>query len=72
MPEFEDFERYVAERGISDEERPEAFAGWLAEQIGGPPVGYENVQPGDEQVLPDPEQRELDGLPSALDRKNDE
>jgi hypothetical protein len=29
------------------------------------------VAPGDEQVLPDREQRELDALPSRLDRDGD-
>jgi hypothetical protein len=45
----------------------QAFTRWLEEQIGAP-VRVEKVEPGDEQILPDPEQRELDALPSALDR----
>jgi len=28
---------------------------------------FEKVEPGDEQILEDRAQRELDGLPSALD-----
>lgn len=32
------------------------------------PVRYEKVEPGEEQILPPREQRELDALPSALDR----
>jgi hypothetical protein len=43
----------------------EAFARWLEEQLGRP-VRYEKVQPGDEQILGDREQRELDALPSPL------
>jgi hypothetical protein len=43
----------------------EAFARWLSEQKG-EPVRFEKVEPGDEQVLEDREQRELDAVPSAL------
>jgi hypothetical protein len=50
----------------SDEERPEAFAGWLGEQMGGSPVRFEKVAPGDEQILEDREQRDLDAVPSFL------
>jgi hypothetical protein len=45
----------------------EAFARWLKEQNEGRPVRFEKVEPGDEQILPDREQRDLDALPSALD-----
>jgi hypothetical protein len=45
---------------------PEAFARWIAEQTGGPVPRFENVEPGDEQILPRREQRELDGVPSLL------
>ena len=41
---------------------------WLQEQNGGRPVRYERVDPGDEQILPPREQRELDALRSGLDR----
>jgi hypothetical protein len=47
----------------------EAFARWLKEQNEGRPVRFEKVEPGDEQILPDREQRELDALPSGLDRE---
>ena len=47
------------------EEGPEEIAGWLAEQAGGP-VRWEKVEPGDERILEDHEQRELDGVPSFL------
>lgn len=30
MVSFEDFDRYVEERGIADEDLPQAFAQWLA------------------------------------------
>ena len=43
-----------------------AFARWLQEQNEGRPVRYERVEPGDEQILEDREQRELDGVPSFL------
>jgi hypothetical protein len=32
----------------------------------GRPVRYEKVEPGAEQILEDPEQRNLDGVPSFL------
>ena len=47
-----------------------AFARWLEEQRGRP-VRYEKVKPGDEQILPPREQRELDALPSGLDRNRE-
>jgi hypothetical protein len=59
-----DFDRYVAEHNIPEGEWPEAFARWLKEQNEGRPVRFERVEPGDEQVLPEREQRELDGFPS--------
>ena len=46
-----------------------AFARWLQEQNEGRPIRWEKVEPGDERVLPDREQRELDALPSGLDRE---
>jgi hypothetical protein len=45
--------------------RPETVAEWLEEQAGAP-IAFERVEPGDEHVLPDAEQRELDRLPSRL------
>jgi hypothetical protein len=48
-------------------EWPEAFARWIAERTGGPVPRFEKAAPGDEQILEDRAQRELDGLPSALD-----
>jgi hypothetical protein len=35
-----------------------------------PPL--EKVEPGDEQILADPEQRDLNGLPSSLAMPDDE
>jgi hypothetical protein len=35
-----DIERYVAEHNIQEEERPEAFARWIAERTGGPVPGF--------------------------------
>lgn len=45
----------------------DAIAHWLEERKG-EPVRFEKVEPGDEQILPEREQRELDALPSVLDR----
>jgi hypothetical protein len=53
---------------IPKEDWPEAFANWIAERTGGPVPGFEKVEPGDEQIPPPREQRELDALPSGLDR----
>jgi len=44
----------------------EAFARWLQEQNGGRPVRFEKIEPDDEQILEDREQRELDRVPSFL------
>ena len=41
-----------------------SFACWLQDQNGGRPVRYKKVEPGEEQILPPREQRELDGIPS--------
>jgi hypothetical protein len=65
-----DFDRYIAEHGIPEEECPEAFARWIAERTGGPAARFEKVEPGHEQILEDQEQRDLDSLPSALDRED--
>ena len=61
-----DFERYVAEHNIPKEDWPETFARWTAERTGGPLPRFEKVEPGDEQILEDREQRDLDGVPSFL------
>ena len=42
----------------------EVGARWLKEQNEGRPVHFEKVEPGDEQILPEREQRDLDGVPS--------
>jgi|Tabmets5t2r1_1033131.scaffolds.fasta_scaffold119323_2 hypothetical protein len=55
---------------VADAEGPEAIARWLREKAGRP-IRYEKVKPGDEQILPPREQRELDALPSWLDRKRE-
>ena len=47
------------------------FAAWLREQNEGRPMRFEKVEPGDEQILPLREQRELDALPSGLDRNRE-
>jgi hypothetical protein len=67
VPGFENFERWVVENEIPDEERPVALARWLGKQTRRPPLRFERVEPGHEQILADREQRDLDGLPSALD-----
>jgi hypothetical protein len=41
------------------------MARWLSERRG-EPVRFEQVEPGDEQILEDREQRGLDGVPSFL------
>lgn len=69
MPGFEAFDRWVVENDIPDKGRPEGLACWLSGQKGsGRAVRFEKVEPGHEQILEDHEQRELDALPSGLDR----
>jgi hypothetical protein len=68
VPGFEDFNRWAVEHEIPEEEWPEAFARWLGEQMEDSPVRFEKLESGDEQILPDSEQRDLDSLPSALER----
>ena len=36
VPGVEDFDRYVEEHGIPEQDYPEAFALWIAEVTGGP------------------------------------
>ncbi|HZA39302.1 MAG TPA: hypothetical protein VFA00_01610 [Actinomycetota bacterium] len=40
--------------------------------MGGPPVRFEKVEPGNEQILEAPEQRDVDGVPSFLALPDDE
>ena len=54
-----------------DEERAEEIARWLGVRSGRPSIRFERVEPGDEQILPPREQRELDALPSRLDRERE-
>jgi hypothetical protein len=42
----------------------------MARGADGAAVRYEKVEPGDEQILEEREQRDLDSLPSALDRED--
>ena len=72
MAGFEDFDRYIAEHNIPEKEWPEAFAHWIAEQTGGPAPRFEKVEPGDEQILGDREQRDLDAVPSFLALRADQ
>jgi hypothetical protein len=39
-----DFDRYVEEHGIPEEDYPAAFALWLAETTGGPVPRFEKVE----------------------------
>jgi hypothetical protein len=66
-----DFDRYIAEHDIPEEEWPAAFAHWIAERTSGPVPRFEKVEPGDEQTLAPREQRELDAVPSGLDRERE-
>lgn len=50
---------------MPEHDTPETIARWL-EQRTGHDVSFEQVEAGDEQVLPDREQRELDDVPSVL------
>jgi hypothetical protein len=43
-----DFDRYVEEHNISEEDYPAAFAQWIAEQTGGPVPTFEKVEEPDD------------------------
>ena len=45
---LEDFDHYVEENGISEEDYPAAFADWIAERTGGPVPKFEKVEEPDE------------------------
>jgi hypothetical protein len=47
------------------DEQAEQIAEWFEREMGRP-VKVERVEAGDERLLPDREQRELDALPSRL------
>jgi hypothetical protein len=40
-----DFDRYIAEHNIPEEEWPEAFARWIAERAGDPVLGSRRSSP---------------------------
>jgi hypothetical protein len=42
--ELSDFDRYVEEHGIPEEDYPAAFARWIAERTGGPVPRFEKVE----------------------------
>ena len=50
----------------------EAFARWLPRAERGRPVRFEKVEPGDEQILEDRFQRDLDAVSSPLERKDED
>jgi hypothetical protein len=39
-----DFDRYIAEHGIPEEDYPAAFALWIAERTSGPAPRFEKVE----------------------------
>jgi hypothetical protein len=49
----------------TEAEQAAEIADWLSQRAG-TPIRAERVAPGDEHVLPEREQRELDALPSRL------
>jgi len=61
-----DFDRHVTEHNIPEAEWRAAFARWIAEQTGGGPPRFEKVEPGNERILEDREERDLDAAPSFL------
>jgi hypothetical protein len=70
---FDDFDRYCADDNVQADDCGEAFARWIAERTGSPAPRFEKVEPGDEQILPEREQRDLDGGHSfpALSRRRE-
>jgi hypothetical protein len=63
--DFRDFDLYCEEHDVQPQQYGEAFADWLA-IVNGRPVPHEKVSPGEEQILGDRSQRELDEVPSFL------
>jgi hypothetical protein len=45
---LEDFDRYVEENGISEEDYPAAFAQWIAERTGEPAPKFEEAEQDNE------------------------
>lgn len=72
MVGFEDFDRYCAEKNVRPDDYGDSFARWIAERTGGRVLRFERVEPGDEQILEERTQRELDGVPSFLALGEDE
>jgi hypothetical protein len=46
---LEDFDRYVEEHGIPEEDYPAAFALWIAEKTGGPVPRFQKVEEADDE-----------------------
>jgi hypothetical protein len=46
-----DFDRYVEEHGIPEDDYPAAFALWIAEKTGGPVPRFERGPPADGVVI---------------------
>ena len=51
MPGLEDFDRYVEEHGIPEEDYPAAFVLWYAEATGEPVPSFEKVERAKEHPL---------------------
>jgi hypothetical protein len=43
-----DFDRYVEDHGIPEEDYPAVFARWIAERTGGPVARFEKVEDSEE------------------------
>jgi hypothetical protein len=43
-----DFDRYVEDHGIPEEDAPAVFARWIAERTGGPVPRFEKVEDSEE------------------------
>ena len=50
MADFSDFDRYIEEHGIPEENWPSAFALWIAEITGGPVPRFEKVERGSRRI----------------------
>jgi hypothetical protein len=72
VPGREDFDRYVDEHGIPRRTGRLRSRSGSPEPTGGPVPRFEKVEPGDEQILEDREQRDLDAVPSVLALRYDE
>jgi hypothetical protein len=68
LPSLADFDRYVDQHGIPEEDYPAAFALWIAERTGGPVPRFEKVErtPPADGVVIEGDDQTLEGFASVV------